>query len=437
MDNVLLLFIISVVFTGVTHGVSILPDSLDAAVGGKVDFTTTLSPTEIPFINILWKFGDENIITSNVINVTEPDYEGRITLFPSTGSLELRNLTVNDSGEYTVRITEPGSNAPEGTTRLHVHERISEASVKPSTNQTIEGNLVNLTCDAAGSVFTREWVKDGSDLTQADNIKFYDNNRVLSFQPLNRTNKGVYSCKISNPINSIEANYNLSVIYGPDAVQIKGDSLVNIGGTIELTCTAESEPSASFTWLLNGTVIHSSAVYTKKDAEASDSGNYTCQAKNDITGKSLSAVLELTVTAPPDPTPPPPPPPYYIIGIVIACVVVIGAACGVGFYFYKKKRGQKTSHSPRAGGGGQDNSAFQGNKELDYADIAAFHRKDGGTVQLRPQNETSEYAQVRINNNRPAASSPPTYDAHIQRSKSQAPQPPANGAQVYAEVRKK
>lgn len=35
------------------------------------------------------------------------------------------------------------------------------------------------------------------------------------------------------------------------------------------------------------------------------------------------------------------------------------------------------------------------------------------------------------------ASSPPTYDTHMQRMKAQAPQPGASGEQTYAQVRKK
>lgn len=89
--------------------------------------------------------------------------------------------------------------------------RISRASVTSSTNQTIEGNSVNLTCDAAGSVFTRKWKKNGSDLTPADNIILYDNNRVLSFKSLNKTDSGEYSCNVSNPINNEEATYSMVV----------------------------------------------------------------------------------------------------------------------------------------------------------------------------------------------------------------------------------
>ncbi|KAM6995308.1 cell adhesion molecule CEACAM5-like [Tautogolabrus adspersus] len=281
---------------GLTNGVGLLPDGpLNRAVGGTVMFTT-VNPPESPFVSVSWRFEGKQIISSNTVNTTSLGYEGRITFFPSTGSLELRSLSLSDSGEYTVRITAVTEEF-DGRTTLGVYERISNPSITSSPKEPIEGNSVNLTCDAAGSVFTRKWMKDGSDLTQADFI-LHDNNRVLSFQRLKKTDKGEYSCKISNPINSMEAKHDLVVNYGPENAQIKGEHNISLGHTITLTCNAESEPPANYTWLLNGTEIHNSPEYTKKNAEPSDSGNYTCQAKNIITGRSSSSVHGVTVTEP-------------------------------------------------------------------------------------------------------------------------------------------
>ncbi|KAM6994843.1 cell adhesion molecule CEACAM6-like isoform 2-T2 [Tautogolabrus adspersus] len=431
MDKLTLLFIVSVSFTGLTNGVGLLPDGpLNKAVGGTVMFTT-VNPPESPFVSVSWRFGDKVVIVSNIVNTTSPGYEGRITFFPSTGSLELRSLSLSDSGEYTVRITAVTEEF-DGRTTLGVYERISNPSITSSPKEPIEGNSVILTCDAAGSVFTRKWMKDGSDLTQADFI-LHDNNRVLSFQRLKKTDKGEYSCKISNPINSMEAKHDLVVNYGPENAQIKGEQNISLGHTITLTCNAESEPPANYTWLLNGTEIHNSPEYTKKNAEPSDSGNYTCQAKNIITGRSSSSVHGVTVTVFPEGSSGCSD--GCIAGIVIACLVIVGAAAVAGYFIYKKKKRPKTS-SNQTVGGGQDNTAYTGNKELNYVDIAVFHRRDGGAVQLGSQNETSEYAQVRGNNNPPSTSSPPTYDAYIQRTKRPAPQPAANVAELYAQVRK-
>uniref|UniRef100_A0A8D3C3E8 Ig-like domain-containing protein n=1 Tax=Scophthalmus maximus TaxID=52904 RepID=A0A8D3C3E8_SCOMX len=268
--------------------------SFGSSVGGKVMFTTLLTPQEASVV-VAWTFGLDNLITSKKdSNTTAQQYEGRITLFRSNGSLELRNLTVNDSGEYEVAILPPNAGIIRGSTILEI---ISGASVKSKTNQAVEGNFVNLTCEAAGSVFTRQWMKDGSVLIPTDNMVFHNKQRVLSFQPLKKTDSGGYSCRVANPINSDEAKYTMVVNHGPDNVQVTGPSEINLKHTLTLTCSAESTPAASYTWVLNKKeILSNSAVFTKDTTEFSDNGKYICTAVNNITGRKSSAVHGLSVT---------------------------------------------------------------------------------------------------------------------------------------------
>uniref|UniRef100_A0A8C4DC12 Ig-like domain-containing protein n=1 Tax=Dicentrarchus labrax TaxID=13489 RepID=A0A8C4DC12_DICLA len=492
----------------------ILYGPLIKTVGGKVMFTTTLSPTETPFISVSWRFSSRPIITSDFANTTAPEYEGRITYFPSTGSLELRNLALSDSGEYIVFIITTGGLQNNGNTRLKVYEPVDNVTVThgstdlvefnssvslscsssgsslsflwrngsseitasdrvqltnggatltivnvtrydegpyecfvsnlfssgtsdqtklnisygpeninlkispsqqyyeegsdiklscsavstpsalfywflngdklsdtgpelrlmnikmnqsgnyscqafnnktlryetsqlsvitvlekisgvniTSTNRLIEGNPVNLTCEAAGSVSTRKWMKDGSDLNLADNITLHDENRVLSFHSLKKSDKGKYSCKVSNPINSEEATFNMVVNYGPENIRITGPSEIHLNESLTLTCSAESIPSASYIWTLNGAEIHNSAVFTEIITDLSQSGSYTCRATNNITEKTSVAVHELFVTDKSSGCSA-----GCIAGIVIACLVVCGAvAAAVCYYVYKKK----------------------------------------------------------------------------------------------------
>lgn len=107
-----------------TEGVGVLPDGqLNAAVGEKVMFTTTLTPTETPFVSVAWKLNISKIIimSTNAANNTGPEYEGRIIIFPSTGSLELRGLTLDDIGEYSVSITKADFTNHDGRTTLEIH----------------------------------------------------------------------------------------------------------------------------------------------------------------------------------------------------------------------------------------------------------------------------------------------------------------------------
>lgn len=94
-------------------------DSLNASLGATVTFSTTLPPQE--FILIDWKFNDKTIVFFNNITQITPGYEDKVNIFLSTGSLELRNLMVNDSGQYRVIILPRNQPTQEGAATLNVY----------------------------------------------------------------------------------------------------------------------------------------------------------------------------------------------------------------------------------------------------------------------------------------------------------------------------
>lgn len=96
-------------------------DSLNASSGASVTLSTTLPPQEAPFTLIEWKFNDKTIIFFNVITQTEPGYEDKVNISLSTGALELRNLAINDSGQYRVIIIPGKQSSQEGATTLYVY----------------------------------------------------------------------------------------------------------------------------------------------------------------------------------------------------------------------------------------------------------------------------------------------------------------------------
>ncbi|XP_071325172.1 hemicentin-1-like [Trachinotus anak] len=324
------------VFNAVSDGTS---DPLNLSISfGPENLNLTISPSQEYYVE-----GSDISLSCSAVSRPAALFYWFLNgdLLSDTGpELRLINIHESQSGNYSCQAFNDKTmrNQTSQPSFISILKKIENASVTSSTNQSVEGNSVNLTCEAAGSVFTRKWMKNGADLIQTDNMILYNESRVLSFQPLKKTDSGRYSCNISNPLSSEEAEYNMIVNYGPENVQIKGPSTIHLNETLTLTCSAESTPTASYTWKLNKTeILNNSAVFTKHITDLSDSGEYTCEAVNSITERTSSAVHDLTVTLSATGNPSNHLSAGAIAAIVIATCFIAAVGAAGGYYIYKKK----------------------------------------------------------------------------------------------------
>ncbi|KAK7886851.1 hypothetical protein WMY93_026472 [Mugilogobius chulae] len=269
-------------------GAGLLPDSVNAALGGTVMFTTSLSPTQTPFIAILWTVGTENIITSSAGgSVTSPEYEGRITLFISTGSLELRNVALSDTGEYSVVVFPAAGAAMRGLTTLNVYDPVSNVTVTVSSSDLVEFNSsVTLSCSADGANLTTFlWFNGSSEVTASDRVHLTDGGATLTIDTVWCYDQGPFTCEVSNAIsNSISDP--VYIYYGPDDVIVRTSpsDYCEEGSNVLMSCSADSRPAAQFKWLLNGELLSfTGAQFELKNIQMNQSGNYSCQAFNSKT----------------------------------------------------------------------------------------------------------------------------------------------------------
>ncbi|XP_045071838.1 carcinoembryonic antigen-related cell adhesion molecule 1-like [Coregonus clupeaformis] len=351
METIVAISLTLSILTGLCAGQGVLPQGpVNGAEGGTVMFITNLSPPAQPFIKISWSVGGANIITSTGSDAIGPGYGDRITLNKTTWSLELRNLTLADSGEYRLAITTATAETINGSTKLVVYENVSDANITgPTNNLFADVSSATLTCEAAGNITAIQWMKEGQPLSAGGNIFFSEENRNVSISPVKRHDGGEYLCKLINPVSSATASYSMIVNYGPDSMIILGEHVAEMESSTLIYCSVQSVPPAAFTWLFNGqqTGVHE-AGYIIKSVSYNNSGDYRCDIRNDLTGHVVSMGHSLSVKE----KAPPPLSPEGAAGIAVAVMLIV-VAVALGLYFgithhwnnkgnNKQKGGRKT-----------------------------------------------------------------------------------------------
>ncbi|XP_013880785.1 hemicentin-1 isoform X2 [Austrofundulus limnaeus] len=219
--------------------------------------------------------------------------------------------------------------------RFSVMEPISDAKISGPTGILIAGNSsANVSCQAtSGNVTQISWIKDGTPLSENSRIMFSSDKSSLFISVLQKEDNGNYVCKLRNSVSEKEASYKMAVSFGPEPFKVEGKDEVKISTEVVLICSPPSTPPANITWKLNGTLLN---VKTNKlvieNALYKDSGTYTCEAFNPVTGKTTTSTHTLSVKEEiieglSD---------GAIAGIVIACLVAVGACLALFFYCRQK-----------------------------------------------------------------------------------------------------
>ncbi|XP_041931930.1 carcinoembryonic antigen-related cell adhesion molecule 20 [Alosa sapidissima] len=220
----------------------------------------------------------------------------------TTASITLENVNEKNSGNYTC----VAFNAK--TKRYTASNMALFTVIEPIKGTTItrvgaatpliaKDSSIQLTCKAvAGTVASTKWTKDGVDLVVSERVVLSKKMDMLNISMVQREDAGLYKCVLKNAVNSLEGNYTMVVNYGPEGIKMVGPKAVEITDRVEIKCTAESYPVATYSWKLNGTELEpTTSMFIIEQPSFRDTGTYTCTARNPLTNGTASSTHTLAV----------------------------------------------------------------------------------------------------------------------------------------------
>ncbi|KAL7845264.1 hypothetical protein AOLI_G00234560 [Acnodon oligacanthus] len=229
----------------------------------------------------------------------DPVYSGRVAFFTDEQkhfSLKLSDVMKKDEHQFCFRIkTNVGKERWLG--KPGVQLRVTELHVE-APEEVTEGETADLTCKTTCSLTgpTFIWYKNGRPLTK----KPIESNQ-LHLQTVSSEDAGSYSCAVRGSQHLRSTAHSLRVRYPPKniSVSISPSGEIVEGSSVTLTCSSDGNPPVKiYTWFKGSTPVGAGKTYSFAIIGSEDSGEYTCQSRNDHGDRNSTAVY-LNVFYPP------------------------------------------------------------------------------------------------------------------------------------------
>lgn len=105
------------------------------------------------------------------------------------------------------------------------------------------------------------------------------------------------SQKLPLPSENVSCGFILFTPDGPDDPVISPqESYFRAGTFLRLSCDADSNPPAQYSWLVNGSFLQPTQELFIPNISENDTGSYTCLVSNLASGLNKSSVKDITVT---------------------------------------------------------------------------------------------------------------------------------------------
>ncbi|XP_042201593.1 carcinoembryonic antigen-related cell adhesion molecule 1-like isoform X3 [Callorhinchus milii] len=291
---------------------TVTESQIEATAGQSVYFL--VMPSELGNFSIIWKVNTSSTIASAKGTAVKyfGDYQGRAELYPNNATLRLDTVTPADSGSYSVSVFDLILGAASADLQLRVHTPVSNVSISLSPDKEIfieNKDTVTLRCTAMGSFPTYSWALDGHPLPVTPRYTLSADNSTLTISPVHRSDSGGFICTASHLVGSDSSKpVKLVITYGPDpptvymSGQVICDSLVpgqycgKEGDLVTLNCQTKCFPECNYRWTHNTTVIAGNTSQLPIESLTfNNSGDYTCNVKNDYTTISHTEKVSILV----------------------------------------------------------------------------------------------------------------------------------------------
>ncbi|MCH8541391.1 MAG: immunoglobulin domain-containing protein [Opitutales bacterium] len=211
----------------------------------------------------------------------------------TSSSLTLNNLSLEDSGDYDVVVSNSEDTVISDTATLNVAEGPSAPTIitQPQGQTVSEGETVLLEVEASGNPTPEfQWRRNGSPITGADQATY----EIASASP---SDAGSYDVVVSNSegTDTSEAA-EVEVLFAPVISDQPESVEVTVGEEAVFSVSVEGNPEPTYQWLFNGDPIsqETSSTLTLAETGFDDAGNYSVEVSNSE-GTVVSSTVSLTV----------------------------------------------------------------------------------------------------------------------------------------------
>ncbi|NXO13613.1 MXRA5 protein, partial [Oriolus oriolus] len=271
------------------------PQRTDVTYGSVLHLDCSASGD--PWPRILWRLPSKRMIDS-----LHSTLETRIKVF-SNGTLVVHSVTDKDAGDY---LCVARNKIGDDYVVLKVNVMMKPAKIEhknENSHKVKYGGDLKVDCVATGLPNPEiSWgLPDGSMINtfmQSDDsgsrTKRYVvfDNGTLYFNDVGLREEGDYTCYAENQIGKDEMKVRVKVVAEPATIRNKTYITINVpyGDVVTAACEAKGEPTPKVTWLspTNRPIpalsdkyqIYRDGTLLIQKAQRSDSGNYTCVARN-------------------------------------------------------------------------------------------------------------------------------------------------------------